>query len=154
MAVVDTARAHAQAVLRVRGLALAAAALPTAVAVVLLAGRSTGRIGAPGAADAAGWDIARWVVCAVAALTLLVAGLTARALHRAVPPRTPAVPLDRAEAPELYRLTDELAARLDVPAPSAVALTPDCDSWLEDVPPARRTSPPRSRRPRPAPGAP
>ena len=45
---VDTARAHAQAVLRVRGLALAAAVLPTAVAVVLLAGRFTGRIGAAG----------------------------------------------------------------------------------------------------------
>ncbi|MBO1416918.1 hypothetical protein J0670_20175, partial [Streptomyces sp. FH025] len=119
MAVVDTARAHAQAVLRVRGLALAAAALPTAVAVVLLAGRFTGRIGAPGAPDAAGWDAARWVVCAVAALSVLVAGLTARAHRRAVPPRTPAVQVERAEAPELYRLIDELADRLDVPAPSA-----------------------------------
>ncbi|MFF3001474.1 hypothetical protein ACFVTF_01500 [Kitasatospora sp. NPDC057940] len=141
MAAVDTARAHAQAVLRVRGLALAAAAMPAAVAVVLLAGRFTGRIGAPGSSDAAGWDAARWVVCAVAALTLLVAGLTARAYHRAVPPRTPAVPLKRAEAPELYRLIDELADRLDVPAPSTVALTPDCDSWLEDVPPVRRARP-------------
>lgn len=141
MAAVDTARAHAQAVLRVRGLALAAAAMPAAVAVVLLAGRFTGRIGAPGSSDAVGWDAARWVVCAVAALTLLVAGLTARAYHRAVPPRTPAVPLKRAEAPELYRLIDELADRLDVPAPSTVALTPDCDSWLEDVPPVRRARP-------------
>jgi hypothetical protein len=26
----------------------------------------------------------------------------------------------------------DLADRLDVPAPSAIALTPDCDSWLED----------------------
>ncbi|MEU1287273.1 hypothetical protein [Kitasatospora sp. NPDC005856] len=149
MAAVDIARAHAQAVLRIRGLARAAAALPAALAVVLLAGRFTGRIGAPGAADAAGWDIARWAVCAVAALTLAVAGLTARALRRTEPPRTPAVPLDRAEAPELYRLIGELAERLDVPAPSAVALTPDCDSWLEDVPPARRTAPPR-----PDPGTP
>ncbi|MEV6975456.1 hypothetical protein [Kitasatospora sp. NPDC093806] len=144
MAAVDTARAHAQAVLRIRGLALAAAALPAAAAAVLLAGRFTGRIGAAGAPDAAGWDLARWVVCAVAALTLLVAGLAARAYHRAVPPRTPAVPLDRAQAPELYRLIDELADRLEVPAPSAIALTPDCDSWLEDVPAPR----PR-RRPRP-----
>ncbi|MBV6698824.1 hypothetical protein [Kitasatospora aureofaciens] len=149
MAAVDTARAHAQVVLRIRGLALAAATLPAAVAVVLLAGRFTGRIGAPGSADAAGWDAARWAVCAVAALTLLVAGLTARAYRRAVPPQTPAVPLDRAEAPELYRLIDELAERLDVPAPSAIALTPDCDSWLEDVPPAQRR--PRHRHEPPAP---
>ncbi|MFE4519435.1 hypothetical protein ACFRMQ_35250, partial [Kitasatospora sp. NPDC056783] len=160
MAAVDLARAHAQAVLRVRGLARAAAVLPAAIAVVLLAGRFTGRIGAPGAADAAGWDAARWAVCAVAALTLLVAGLTARALRRAVPPSTPAVPLDRAEAPELYRLIDELADRLDVPAPSAVALTPDCDSWLEDVAADRRTAPskpggrPHPLRPDPEPPAP
>ncbi|MFB7616968.1 hypothetical protein [Kitasatospora sp. NPDC056181] len=134
MAAFDTARAHAHAVLRVRGLALAAAALPAAVAVVLLAGRFTGRLGAPGSSDAAAWDAVRWVVCAVAAATLLVAGLAARAYRRAVPPRTPAVPLERAQAPELYRLIDELADRLEVPAPSAIALTPDCDSWLEDVP--------------------
>ncbi|MFJ2862754.1 hypothetical protein [Kitasatospora sp. NPDC087314] len=151
MAAVDTARAHAQAVLRVRGLALAAAAMPAAVAVVLLAGRFTGRIGEPGSSDTAGWDAARWVVCAVAALTLLVAGLTARGYRGAVPPQTPAVPLKRAEAPELYRLIDELAARLDVPAPSAVALTPDCDSWLEDVPPVR---PARLFRPHPEPPGP
>ncbi|MEU6972559.1 hypothetical protein AB0A71_33540 [Kitasatospora aureofaciens] len=148
---VDTARAHAQAVLRVRGLALAAAVLPTAVAVVLLAGRFTGRIGAAGSSDATGWDAARWVVCALAALTLLVAGLTTRALRRAVPPQTPAVPVERAVAPELYRLIDELADRLDVPAPSAVALTPDCDSWLEDVPPPRR---PHALRPHPGGPAP
>ncbi|WP_405360550.1 hypothetical protein OG535_19480 [Kitasatospora sp. NBC_00085] len=138
MTAFDTARAHAHAVLRVRGLALAAAALPAAVAVVLLAGRFTGRLGAPGASDAAAWDAVRWVVCAVAAGTLLVAGLAARAYRRAVPPQTPAIPLERAQAPELYRLIGELADRLEVPAPSAIALTPDCDSWLEDVPPARR----------------
>ncbi|MEV0536168.1 hypothetical protein [Kitasatospora sp. NPDC050463] len=137
MAAVDTARAHAQAVLRVRGLALAVAVLPAAAAVVLLAGRFTGRLGAPGAPDVAGWDAVRWVVCAVAVATLLVAGLAARAHRRAVPPQTPVVPLARAQAPELYRLIDELADRLEVPAPSAIALTPDCDSWLEDLPPAR-----------------
>ncbi|MGW2548232.1 hypothetical protein ACWC5I_47110, partial [Kitasatospora sp. NPDC001574] len=144
MAVVDTARAHAQAVLRIRGLALAAAALPAAAAAVLLAGRFTGRLGAPGSPDAAGWDAARWVLCAVAALTLLVAGLAARTYRRAVPPQTPAVPIARGQAPELYRLIDELADRLEVPAPSAIALTPDCDSWLEDVPPPRPAR--RSRR--------
>ncbi|GAA2150159.1 hypothetical protein GCM10009760_44280 [Kitasatospora kazusensis] len=135
MAAVDAARARAQAVLRVRGLALAAAALPAAVAVVLLAGRVTGRLGAPGSADSAGWDAARWAVCAVAALTLLAAYLVARAHARAVPPRTPAVPVEPAAAPELYRLINELAERLEVPAPSGIALTPDCDSWLEDAHP-------------------
>ncbi|MGV9265889.1 hypothetical protein ACWDRR_14655 [Kitasatospora sp. NPDC003701] len=154
MAAVDTARAHAQAVLRVRGLALAAAVLPAAAAVVLLAGRFTGRLGAPGAPDAAGWDAVRWVVCAVAVATLLVAGLAARAHRRAVPPQTPVVPLDRAQAPELYRLIEELADRLEVPAPSAIALTPDCDSWLEDVPPARPAGPRRAPGRAPEPPAP
>ncbi|MGW4896268.1 hypothetical protein ACWEQL_29040 [Kitasatospora sp. NPDC004240] len=134
MAAVDTARAHAQAVLRIRGLALAAAALPAAAAVVLLAGRFTGRIGAPGSPDAVAWDAVRWTVCAVAAVTLLLAGLVVRAHRRAVPPQTPVVPLERAQAPELYRMIAELADRLEVPAPSRIALTPDCDSWLEDVP--------------------
>ncbi|MDH6580362.1 hypothetical protein [Kitasatospora sp. MAP5-34] len=135
MAAVDAARARAQAVLRVRGLALAVAALPAALAVVLLAGRITGRLGAPGSADSAGWDAVRWVVCAVAAVTLLAAYLVARAHARAVPPRTPAVPVEPADAPELYRLINELAERLEVPAPAAIALTPDCDSWLEDAHP-------------------
>ncbi|MEV7783112.1 hypothetical protein [Kitasatospora sp. NPDC088351] len=154
MAAVDTARAHAQAVLRIRGLALAVAALPAAVAVVLFAGRLTGRLGAPGSPDGAGWDAARWVVCAVAAVTLLVAGLAARAYRRAVPPQTPVVPLDRRQAPELYRLIDELAERLEVPAPSAIALTPDCDSWLEDVPPPRPEGRSRPHRPGHEPPAP
>ncbi len=134
MAAVESARARAQAVLRIRGRALAAAVLPAAAAVVLLAGRVTGRLGAPGSPDAGAWDAVRWAVCAVAAGTLLVAGLVVRAHHRATPPQTPAVPLARGDAPELYRLIGELADRLDVPAPSAIALTPDCDSWLEDVP--------------------
>ncbi|RKE20237.1 hypothetical protein [Streptomyces sp. TLI_171] len=132
MTAVDTARARAHAVLRVRGRAVAAAALPAACAVVLLAGRFTGHIGAPGSPDAALWDGIRWAVCAVAALTLLLAALVARAHRRAVPPVTPAVPLERRDAPELYRLIEELADRLDVPAPAAIALTPDCDSWLEE----------------------
>ncbi|MFI6444835.1 hypothetical protein [Kitasatospora sp. NPDC050543] len=133
MAAVDSARAHAQAVLRIRGLALAAATLPAALAVVLLAGRFTGRLGAPGSPDAPAWDAVRWAVCAVAVVTLVVSGLVARAYRRATPPRTPAVPVARAAAPELYRLIEDLADRLEVPAPSAIALTPDCDSWLEDV---------------------
>ncbi|MGW4802623.1 hypothetical protein [Kitasatospora sp. NPDC004272] len=132
MAAVDTARARAQAVLRLRGRAVAAAALPAACAVVLLAGRFTGHIGAPGAPDAPLWDGIRWAVGAVAALTLALAALVGRAHRLAVPPVTPAVPLERTDAPELYRMIEELAERLDVPAPAAIALTPDCDSWLEE----------------------
>ncbi|MFJ8040065.1 hypothetical protein ACIRBX_06050 [Kitasatospora sp. NPDC096147] len=138
MAAVDAARARARAVLKVRGRALGAAALPAAVAVVLLAGRFTGRIGAPGSADAGAWDAVRWVVGAVAVLVLLAAGLAARAYARAVPPRTPAVPLAEEAAPELYRQIRDLAERLGVPAPSAISLTPDCDSWLEEPPGRRR----------------
>ncbi|MFC5646521.1 hypothetical protein [Kitasatospora cinereorecta] len=116
MAAVDAARARAQAVLRVRGRALAAA------------------VGAPGSPDAPAWDAVRWAVAAVAALALLTAALVARSHRRAVPPATPTVPLDTSCAPELYRLIGELAERLEVPAPSAIALTPDCDSWLEEPP--------------------
>ncbi|MER5637741.1 hypothetical protein ABT095_12360 [Kitasatospora sp. NPDC002227] len=132
MAAVDAARVRAQAVLRVRGRALAVAALPAALAVVLLAGRFTGRIGAPGSADAPLWDTVRWVVCITAVVTLLAAAVVARALGRAVPPRTPAVLVRPAEAPELYGLITELAERLEVPAPAGIALVPDCDSWLEE----------------------
>jgi hypothetical protein len=132
MAAVDAARAHAQALLRIRGRALAAAVLPAALTVVLFAGRITGRIGAPGSPDAAGWDAVRWTVAAVAVLVLAL-GLAVRRSHRtAVPPEVPAVPVSRAEAPELYRLLGELAERLEVPAPSGLALIPDCDSWLEE----------------------
>jgi len=42
----------------------------------------------------------------------------------------------------------DLAERLEVPAPSAIALTPDCDSWLEDRAHAAHGPPPR-----PGPGA-
>ncbi|MFE0461027.1 hypothetical protein ACFW1A_17435 [Kitasatospora sp. NPDC058965] len=134
MAALDAARARARAVLRIRSLARAAAVLPAAVAAVLLAGRLTGRIGAPGAADAAGWDAVRWAVGAVALLVAAVA-LAAIVRHaRAVPPCTPAVEVPPDRAPELHRLIHELADRLGVPAPAAIALTPDCDSWLEEPP--------------------
>ncbi|WP_229758716.1 hypothetical protein [Peterkaempfera bronchialis] len=150
MAGVDAARARAHAVLRVRGLAVAAAALPTAVAVVLLAGRLTGRLGAPGSADAAAWDTARWIACGLAALSLLVAGAVAGVFARARPLRTPAVTVREQEAPELYRLVRDLAARMEVPAPSAIALTPDCDSWLEDPDPAEPGRLLPGRRPEPS----
>ncbi|WP_370096994.1 hypothetical protein [Streptacidiphilus sp. MAP12-20] len=140
----DAAVARAAAILRLRGLALAAAAVPAAVAAVLIAGRFTGRLGAAGSADAGAWDVARYAVVAVALLTLGWAAAFAAALRRARPSRTPAVLLAERDAPEFYRLVRELAERMEVPAPGAVALTPDCDSWLEDeaAPGGRTPAPP------------
>ncbi|WP_455353110.1 hypothetical protein [Streptomyces sp. SYSU K217416] len=131
----QVARSRAMAVLRVRSRALAVALLPAAVAVVLLAGGIMGRL------TGGSWDAARWVVCAVALLVLLLAGVFTAVVVRASPAVSPTVPLAEASAPDLYRLVRDLAERLGVPAPSAIALTPDCDSWLEDrTHPAHRIS--------------
>jgi hypothetical protein len=120
------ARARALAVLRVRSRALAIALLPAAAAVILLVGGSTGHL------VGAGWDAARWTVTVVAVLVLLAAAGVAAVVTRARPAVTPTVAIAEASAPDLYRMVRDLADRLDVPAPSAIALTPDCDSWLED----------------------
>ncbi|WP_405937875.1 hypothetical protein OG338_15410 [Streptomyces sp. NBC_00726] len=120
------ARARALVLLRIRGRATAVALLPAALAVVLFAA------GARGFADGGGWDAARWAVAVCAFVVLLIAGAVALAVVRAKPAVSPTVPLSEAAAPDLYRLVRELADRLDVPVPSAIALTPDCDSWLED----------------------
>ncbi|WP_338146795.1 hypothetical protein, partial [Streptomyces boncukensis] len=120
-----SARAHALAVLRIRGVALGAALLPAALAVVLYAGHATGHLGPR-------WDTVRWVVTGVALAVLAVAGGAATVIARARPAVSPTVPIAEREAPDLYALVRDLADRLDVPAPSALALTPDCDSWLED----------------------
>ena len=122
----QAARSRALAVLRIRSRALAVALLPAAVAVVLLVGRSSGHI------DGEGWRVTRWVLTAVALLALLAATGIALVVARARPAMTPTVPLTEKSAPDLYRMVRDLADRLDVPAPSAIALTPDCDSWLED----------------------
>nr|WP_244181536.1 hypothetical protein [Streptomyces curacoi] len=122
----QAARARALAVLRIRSRALAVALLPAAVAVVLLAGASTGHFVGPG------WDAARWAVTPVAVLVLLAAAGIALVVARARPAVSPTVPIAEEQAPDLYRLVRDLADRLDVPAPSEIALTPDCDSWLED----------------------
>ncbi|WP_324783075.1 hypothetical protein [Streptomyces sp. H51] len=122
----QAARARALAVLRVRSRALAVALLPAAVAVVLLAGVSTDHLVGPF------WQAARWVLIPVAALVLLAAGAVALVVARARPAVSPTVPVAEESAPDLYRMVRDLADRLDVPAPSAIALTPDCDSWLED----------------------
>ncbi|MFG2629741.1 hypothetical protein [Streptomyces sp. NPDC048473] len=122
----QSARARALALLRIRSRATAAAILPAAVAVVLLVA------GAQGHAVGSGWDTARWVVTACAVVVLLLAAAVAVAIARARPAVSPTVPLPEDAAPDLYRLVRDLAERLGVPAPSAIALTPDCDSWLED----------------------
>ncbi|MFD3835122.1 hypothetical protein ACFWWC_02530 [Streptomyces sp. NPDC058642] len=122
----QAARSWALAVLRIRSRALAVALLPAAVAVVLYAGGSTGHLVGPG------WHAARWVVTPFAVLVLLAAAGIALVVARARPAMSPTVPIAEESAPDLYRMVRDLADRLDVPAPSAIALTPDCDSWLED----------------------
>ncbi|WP_369390333.1 hypothetical protein AB5J72_23835 [Streptomyces sp. CG1] len=122
----QAARSRALAVLRVRGRALAVALLPAAAAVILLAGGSTGHF------VGRGWDTARWTVGVLAVLVLLAAAGVALVVARARPAVVPTVPVAEESAPDLYRMVRDLADRLDVPTPSAIALTPDCDSWLED----------------------
>ncbi|MFF1355905.1 hypothetical protein [Streptomyces sp. NPDC058297] len=122
----QSARSRALAVLRIRGRALAVALLPAAFAVVLAAGAATGHMVGDG------WRTARWIVTVVALVVLAAAAGIALVVARARPAVSPTVPIDEERAPDLYRLVRDLADRLDVPAPSAIALTPDCDSWLED----------------------
>ncbi|MEU6800403.1 hypothetical protein [Streptomyces neyagawaensis] len=131
----QAARSRALAVLRVRSRASAVALLPAAVAVVLVAGVSTGHLTGPF------WSTARWVVSGLAALVLLAAAGIALVVARARPAVSPTVSITEEAAPDLYRLVRDLADRLDVPAPSAIALTPDCDSWLEDRTHPSHTSP-------------
>ncbi|MFJ8954224.1 hypothetical protein ACIRO1_29375 [Streptomyces sp. NPDC102381] len=134
----QSARSRALAVLRIRSRATAVALLPAAASVVLLAGGTTGHL------TGGGWDVARGVVSAIALVVLLAAAAVALVVARARPAVSPTVPIAENTAPDLYRLVRDLADRLDVPAPSAIALTPDCDSWLEDRthpahgPPTRR----------------
>ncbi|MEU9990688.1 hypothetical protein AB0E10_28585 [Streptomyces sp. NPDC048045] len=135
----QAARSRALAVLRIRGRALAVAVLPAAAEVILLAGGSTGHLVGPV------WDAARWIVGVPAVLVLLATACIALVVARARPAVSPTVPIPEASAPDLYRLVRDLADRLEVPAPSAIALTPDCDSWLED-----RTHPAHGPPPRPA----
>ncbi|MEU9185458.1 hypothetical protein AB0D14_13005 [Streptomyces sp. NPDC048484] len=120
------ARSRALAVLRIRSRALAVALLPAAVAVVLLVGGATGHI------DGRGWGTVRSIVTGLAVLVLLSAAGIALLVVRSRPAVSPTVPVAEESAPDLYRMVRDLADRLEVPAPSAIALTPDCDSWLED----------------------
>ncbi|MEE1837529.1 hypothetical protein PUT24_42975 [Streptomyces sp. SP17KL33] len=135
----QAARSRALAVLRVRSRALAVALLPAAAAVVLLAGGATGRLTGPG------WSMASWIVSGIATVVLLAAAAIALVVARARPAVSPTVSITEQAAPDLYRLVRDLADRLDVPPPSAIALTPDCDSWLEDRTHPSHSSPaPRS----------
>ncbi len=68
----------------------------------------------------------------VAVVALLAAVAVGAVIVRARPAVTPTVEVAEESAPDLYRLVRDLADGLEVPAPSAIALTPDCDSWLED----------------------
>jgi hypothetical protein len=115
-----SARDHALAVLRVRNGALALALVPAALAVVLFAG------GAPPAL--------RWPVTALAVLALAAAAALATVIARARPSVTPTIEVPEHAAPALHGLIRELAEQLGVPVPGGVALTPDCDSWLEEPP--------------------
>ncbi|MFI1735913.1 hypothetical protein ACH40E_43370 [Streptomyces acidicola] len=122
----QAARSRALAVLRIRSRALAVALLPAAVAVVLFVGGATGHI------TGGVWPVTRWIMAVLAAVVLLCATGIALVVARARPATSPTVPIAEESAPDLYRMVRDLADRLDVPAPSAIALTPDCDSWLED----------------------
>jgi hypothetical protein len=122
----QAARSRALAVLRIRSRALAVALLPAAVAVILLAGGTTGHL------VGRGWDLSRWIMGVAAVVVLLAAAAIALVVARARPAVSPTVAIAEESAPDLYRMVRDLADRLDVPAPSAIALTPDCDSWLED----------------------
>ena len=135
----QAARSRALAVLRIRSRALAVALLPAAAAVILLVGGSTGHL------VGAGWDAARWTVSALALLVLGAAAGVALVVARARPAMTPTVPVAEESAPDLYRMVRDLADRLEVPAPSAIALTPDCDSWLEDRTHPAHGPPPEER---------
>ncbi|MET9761214.1 hypothetical protein ABZ016_19460 [Streptomyces sp. NPDC006372] len=136
----QVARARALVVLRIRSRALAVALLPAAVAVILLAGAATSRLVGPG------WDAARWVVTPLAALVLIAAAGVALVIARARPAMSPTVAIAEEAAPDLYRMVRDLADRLEVPAPSAIALTPDCDSWLEDRTHRAHGPPPAAKR--------
>lgn len=144
---VQSARSQALAVLRIRSRAVAVALLPAAVAVVLIAGGTTGHM------SGGSWDVVRGIVIAVAVLVLLAAAGVALVIARSRPAVSPTVPITESSAPDLYRLVRDLADRLDVPAPSAIALTPDCDSWLEDRthpahgPPAETSGPASAKDP-------
>ncbi|MER7851600.1 hypothetical protein ABTZ98_03475 [Streptomyces bacillaris] len=143
------AQARALALLRIRSRALAVVITPAAVAVVLFAAGAQGHLGGPV------WDGVRWAVAGVAVVVLLVAAAVAVSVARARPAVSPTVPVAEEGAPDLYRLVRDLADRLGVPAPSAIALTPDCDSWLEDrTRRAPRTPRAHRKRPKASPGAP
>jgi hypothetical protein len=75
-------------------------------------------------------------VTGAALVVLAVAAAVAAVIIRARPAVSPAVPVSESAAPDLHRMVQDLADKLQVPLPSGIELTPDCDSWLEDRRPA------------------
>ncbi len=108
---VQAARSRALAVLRIRSRALAVALLPAAVAVVLIAGGTSGHI------SGGHWGVTRWIVTGVAVVVLLCAAGVALVVARARPAVSPTVQIAEDSAPDLYRMVRDLADRLEVPAP-------------------------------------
>ncbi|MET7639393.1 hypothetical protein [Streptomyces sp. NPDC005438] len=133
------APAYARAVLRIRGAALALALLPTALAVIGHTARAQHLL-------PPSWDTPLTVLTLLAAATLLGTAALALAISRARPTPIPTVEVPHDSAPDLHHLIQRLAHQLQVPAPHTLALTPDCDSWLEDQHPPRR---PLTRAPTP-----
>ncbi|RKN39542.1 hypothetical protein [Streptomyces hoynatensis] len=115
-----SARQDALAVLRVRDGALALALLPAAVAIVLWSAGADPALCLP--------------VAGCAAACLALAAASALLMARSRPALTPVIEVPERAAPALHGLIRELAERLDVPVPGGIALTPDCDSWLEEIP--------------------
>lgn len=124
------ARSRALAVLRIRGAALGVVLLPAAAAAVVQVAGATGRLGG------GVWDGVQWGLTGAAVVVLAVAAAVATVIARARPAVSPAVPVPEAAAPDLHRMVRDLADKLQVPLPSGIELTPDCDSWLEDRRPA------------------
>jgi hypothetical protein len=92
--------------------------------------------GATGRIDGGAWDGVRWGLTGAALTVLAVAAAVAAVITRACPAVSPAVPVPESAAPDLHRMVQDLADKLQVPLPSGIELTPDCDSWLEDRRPA------------------
>jgi hypothetical protein len=120
-----SAHRAARALLRVRAWVIATYALSAAAACAGLIGLARVR----------GWEGAGPEAAIVAAAVVCVLwALPAVRLYRSTvaPPKT--VPLSGEAAPELELLVRQLALQLQVPTPTGIELSPDCDAWLDPRP--------------------
>jgi hypothetical protein len=87
-----------------------------------------------GLARVRGWDGLGPGAIVAAAVVCVLWALPAIRLYRGAvaPPKT--VPLAGGSAPELELLVRQLALQLQVPTPSGIELSPDCDAWLDPRP--------------------